>query len=107
MSDSTSTVEGVETASRTFSTSMLVSGIRCLFTYVIFPWLLPLLGVTRGVGPGVGLTIGVIAIGFNVASIVRFSRTNHRLKWVVIPINAGIVVLLMFLIGFDIADLNG
>ena len=96
-----------DTTSRTFSNSMVISGIRCVLAYVVFPWLLPVLGVTGGVGPGVGLVIGTVAIGFNVWSIVRFWRTDHRFKWIVIPINVAVIVLLLVLVGFDIADLTG
>ena len=96
-----------ETAARTFSVSMVVSGVRCVLAYVVFPWLLPVLGVTGGVGPGVGLAIGTVAIGFNVWSIVRFWRADHRLKWIVIPINVAVIVLLLVLVGFDVNDLAG
>ena len=96
-----------ETAARTFSVSMVVSGVRCVLAYVVFPWLLPVLGVTGGVGPGVGLAIGTVAIGFNVWSIVRFWRADHRLKWLVIPINVAVIVLLLVLVGFDVNDLAG
>ena len=96
-----------ETATRTFSASMVVSGVRCVLAYVVFPWLLPVLGVTGGVGPGVGLAIGTVAIGFNVWSIVRFWRADHRLKWIVIPINVAVIVLLLVLVGFDVNDLAG
>jgi hypothetical protein len=96
-----------ETATRTFSVSMVVSGVRCVLAYVVFPWLLPVLGVTGGVGPGVGLAIGTVAIGFNVWSIVRFWRADHRHKWIVIPINVAVIVLLLVLVGFDVNDLVG
>ena len=98
---------GPETATRTFSVSMVISGVRCVLAYVVFPWLLPVLGVTGGVGPGVGLAIGTVAIGFNVWSIVRFWRADHRLKWIVVPINVAVIVLLLILVGFDGADLTG
>ena len=98
---------GPETATRTFSVSMVVSGVRCVLAYVVFPWLLPVLGVTGGVGPGVGLAIGTVAIGFNVWSIFRFWRADHRLKWLVVSINVAVIVLLLILVGFDVADLTG
>lgn len=100
-------MEEPDVVTRTFSTSMAISGVRCVLTYVVFPWLLPVLGVTGMVGPGIGLIIGTIAIGFNVWSIVRFSRADHRLKWMVIPINVAVIILLLVLVGFDIADLTG
>ena len=95
-----------DTATRTFSFSMVISGVRCVMAYVVFPWLLPILGVTEGVGPGLGLAIGTVAIGFNVWSILRFWRADHRLKWIVAPINIAVIVLLLILVGFDITDLT-
>lgn len=44
-----------EKAQNTFSTAMVISGIRCAFTYVIFPVFAPILGVASGVGSGIGL----------------------------------------------------
>ncbi|MEE2768282.1 MAG: hypothetical protein VX833_03615 [Actinomycetota bacterium] len=107
MGDPETALVGSDTTTRTFSTSMVISGVRCMLAYVVFPWLLPVLGVTGGVGPGVGLVIGTVAIGFNVWSILRFWRTDHRLKWTVIPINLAVIVLLLILVGFDITHLAG
>ena len=107
MSDPLVALTEFDTASRTFSISMVISGVRCVLAYVVFPWLLPVLGVTGGVGPGVGLAIGTVAIGFNGWSIVRFWRSDHRRKWIVVPINVAVIILLLVLVGFDVADLTG
>ena len=56
----------LDSASKTFSTSMVISGIRCTLSYVVFPWLLPLLGVAGGITAGLGLPIGLVVIFFNV-----------------------------------------
>ena len=92
-------------AANAFSLSMLISGIRCLLTYIVFPWVLPLLGVAAGVGPVIGLTVGTIAIGFNLASIHRFWVADHRWKRPITFINCSVIVLLLVLIGLDIAQL--
>ena len=63
MSDALTTSD-IDLAARRFSRSMLVSGVRCMLTYVVFPWLLPALGWASGVGPWIGLPIGLLAIGF-------------------------------------------
>lgn len=88
-----------------FSTSMLVSGVRCLLTYIVFPWALPLFGLAGGVGPALGITIGTVAIGFNIASIRRFWKNGHRWKVPVTVINVSVIILLSVLIGLDIAEL--
>lgn len=84
---------------------MVVSGVRCLLSYVVFPWALPLLGLAGGVGPALGIAIGSVAIVFNLASIRRFWADDHRWKIPITFINLAVIVLLSILIGVDIADL--
>ncbi|MEQ8719393.1 MAG: hypothetical protein RIE08_17430 [Acidimicrobiales bacterium] len=90
-----------------FSTSILVSGVRCLLSYIVFPWALPLLGLAGGVGPALGIAIGTVAIGFNIASIRRFWMNDHRWKIPITVINVSVIILLCILIGLDIAEVAG
>ncbi|MCU0310071.1 MAG: hypothetical protein MUE36_03905 [Acidimicrobiales bacterium] len=92
---------------KAFSMSVLVSAVRCLLTYILFPWVLPLLGVAKGVGPVVGLTVGVVAIGFNVASIRRFMRSGHRYRYWISGLNVMVIGLLVVLIVRDLSELLG
>ncbi|MDZ7675608.1 MAG: hypothetical protein U5K30_11140 [Acidimicrobiales bacterium] len=94
-------------ATRAFSTSIAISGIRCMLAYVVFPWVLPALGVARGVGPGIGLAVGIVAIGFNIASIRRFHASDHRWKWPISALNGAVIVLLSILAVIDLGDLLG
>lgn len=84
---------------------MVVSGVRCLLTYALFPWLLPLLGMAAGVGPVIGLVVGTIAIGFNIASIRRMLASQFRWRVLIIIVNVAVIGLLTVLIGLDIGDL--
>ena len=95
----------LDSASKTFSTSMVISGIRCTLSYVVFPWLLPLLGVAGGITAGLGLPIGLVAIFFNIWSIRRFWKSNHNLKWIVAGINVSVIILLLILVAIDISEL--
>jgi hypothetical protein len=92
-------------ANRTFSTSVLVSAVRCTLAYVVFPWLLPAFGVASGVGPVIGLVIGPIAIAFNVASIRRFHASDHRWKWHITTLNVAVIVLLCVLFVMDVRQI--
>jgi hypothetical protein len=92
-------------ATGVFSRSVLISGIRCTLAYVVFPWLLPLVGLAGAVGPVIGLVIGVVAIGFNIASIRRFHGSDHRWKWPITAVNVSVIVLLMILAVEDIGAL--
>lgn len=94
-----------DTPERLFSFSIIVSAVRCTLAYVVFPWLLPLLGVAGGVGPGVGLVIGTAAIAANGYSVRRFWRADHRWKIPITVLNGTIVVLLSILVVSDLNDL--
>lgn len=96
-----------EIATRTFSLSIVISASRCLLTYVVFPWLLPLLGVANGVGPGLGIVIGTVAIGFNLASIRRFWAARHRWRWPITVLNVSVIALLAVLVVQDVLDVVG
>lgn len=102
-----SSVTAHENATRAFSTSILVSAVRCTLAYVLFPWVLPAIGVAGGVSPGIGLAVGVVAIGFNVASIRRFHLSDHRWKWPITAVNCAVIALLSVLAAIDIGDLLG
>jgi hypothetical protein len=92
---------------RAFTTSMLVSGIRCTLTYVLLPFVAPLVGLSGSVGPVLGLVIGVVAIVANVVSIRRFHRSGHRWKVPATWAHAGVILLVTVLVAGDIAALLG
>ena len=94
-------------AERTFSASIVISGVRCALTYVVFPWLLPAAGWAGGAGPGLGLAIGLVAVGFNLVSIRRAWALRHRYRWPITVLNSGVVILLVILAAIDIGDLAG
>ena len=86
---------------------MVVSGTRCLLSYIVLPYLLPVLGWADLVGPALGLTIGVVAIVFNMLSIRRFGSAKHRLRWIVSTINVAVILLMCYMAAGDIVELIG
>ena len=92
-------------AERAFSKSIAVSAIRCTLTYVLIPFVFPLIGFGTGVGPWIGVPIGAAAIVANVVSVRRFHRANHKWKWPMTAINLGIIGLLTVLIVVDFSNL--
>ncbi|MGB1506844.1 MAG: hypothetical protein ACPHIC_08300 [Acidimicrobiales bacterium] len=102
----TNDVAGVD-AEKAFSTSVVISAVRCTLTYVLIPFVFPLIGFGAGVGPWIGLPIGTAAIVANLVSIRRFHRADHRWKWPMTAINASIIGLLTVLVILDGAELLG
>jgi hypothetical protein len=92
---------------RGFSQSMLVSAVRCILTYIVLPFVTPLLGVAAGVGPVLGITIGVVAIVFNVRTIRRFWMAEHRWRWAYTAVGGTVMAMLVVLIALDVAELLG
>jgi hypothetical protein len=92
-------------AQRAFSTSMLVSATRCLLTYVVLPFVAPALGIATDVGPGLGIAIGLVAIGSNVLTIRRFHAADHRWRWGYTAVAVAVIGLLLVLMGQDVASL--
>lgn len=96
------TARGAENA---FSVSVLVSGLRCLLTYLVLPVIGPVIGLTGSVGPIVGLVVGTVSILAIVASMRRFFRTDHRWRWRYTAIGAAIILFLLVSSVIDIAAL--
>ncbi len=92
---------------RGFSQSMLVSAVRCILTYLVLPFVAPLLGFAAGVGPILGIAIGVVAITFNVRTIRRFWMADHRWRWAYTAVGGIVMVMLVVLIALDLAELFG
>jgi hypothetical protein len=105
LDDAVRVTRQVDPTSRAFSISVIVSATRCLLTYVALPFLAPLIGIGSGVGPVLGLIIGVVAIGANVMSIRRFWSGRHPWRWPVSVLNVTFIVLLAVFVAGDLASL--
>ncbi len=94
-----------EASARSLRFSILISAIRCTLAYVVLPFIAPIIGLAPGVGPAVGIPIALIALWANIASIKRHWFSDHRWKWPVSVLNAGIIVLLVILLTLDARQL--
>ena len=84
---------------------MLISAIRCTLTYVVFPFVVPAAGFATGVGPVLGITIGVVAITCDVFTIRRFFTVDHKWRWHFSAVAGSVICLLLVLMVQDIAHL--
>ena len=90
---------------RAFSISMIISGIRCTFTYVLLPFVTPLIGVAPGVGPALGLALGTIAVVANIVSMRRFWRARHPWRRPVSAIHLLVILFLAVMMTNDLLEL--
>jgi hypothetical protein len=88
-----------------FQTSLFISTVRCLLMYVVFPFVLPAIGIARGVGPFIGVIIAVLAIVSITYSVRRFWRANHSKRWHYTVFGLVVAAFLVFTIVVDLADL--
>ena len=76
-------------------------------TYVVFPFVIPAIGFAAGVGPVLGIIIGVIAITCDIFTIRRFFIVDHKYRWYFSAIALSVIGLLTVLLVEDIAHLLG
>jgi two-component system OmpR family response regulator len=88
-----------------FQRSMVLSAARCTLTYVVFPFVLPAAGLAAGVGPLLGIVIGVLAMCCDVLTIRRFFAAHHRWRWPVSILASCVISLLLVLLVEDVAQL--
>lgn len=92
-------------AERLFGKSLLLSTVRCLLTYIVLPLLKPVVDLSGGVGPVLGLVIGTISAVAILASMRRFWAADHRMRWGYTVIGGAILVLLVVQAVGDVAAL--
>jgi len=89
---------------RIFSASIFLSALRCLLSYIVLPVVLPAVGLARGVGPWIGIPIGVLALIFDYRGIRRFWLADHRQRWAFTALYAVVGVMVLTLVIVDIVD---
>ncbi|WP_426574850.1 hypothetical protein [Aquihabitans sp. McL0605] len=89
-------------ANKAFQKSMLISATRCTLTYIVFPFVIPLLGILKGVEAPLGIAIGTFAIVCDTFTIRRFFAADHKYRWYFSIIALSIIGLLFVLLSEDI-----
>ncbi|MFT6392846.1 MAG: threonine/homoserine/homoserine lactone efflux protein [Candidatus Aldehydirespiratoraceae bacterium] len=73
--------------------------------YLIFPFVLPPLGLALGVGPIIGIIVGILAMISIVYSIRRFWRADHSKRWHYTVFGTVIIGFLVYLTVKDLVEL--
>jgi hypothetical protein len=90
-------------AYRLFSTSIFLSALRCLLTYVILPVVSPFIGAITNLGAAVGIPLAVVALVFDVRAVRRFWLADHRWRWPMTGLYVAVMALVLVLLTRDIA----
>ncbi|QGG93652.1 hypothetical protein [Actinomarinicola tropica] len=88
-----------------FQKSIAISAARCLFTYVLLPVLRPLVDLSGGVGPVLGLLVGAVSMVAIAFSVRRFFAADHKYRWHYTVVGGGIFVLLVWQSVLDVQAL--
>ena len=94
-------------AQSAFSKSIAISATRCLITYILLPVLRPIVDLSGGVGPALGLTVGTVSMVAIVFAVRRFFAADHKWRWKYTTIGGGIFVLLTVQAVVDLRALLG
>jgi hypothetical protein len=89
---------------RIFSASIFLSALRCLLSYIVLPFVLPAIGLARGVGPAIGIPIGILALTFDFLGIRRFWLADHRQRWAFTALYAVVGTMVLILLIVDLVD---
>lgn len=91
-------------ANRAFERSVTVSALRCITTYLLLPFVLPLIGLSGAVGPLVSIALSIVSVTFITISARRFFGSDHPWRWVHATIGVTIVTILAVSAVFDVVN---
>lgn len=92
-------------AQSAFQKSIVVSSVRCLLTYIFFPFVAPAIGFATSVSRPIGIVIALVAMVSIVISMRRFWRSDHPKRWHYTVLGGAVFAFLVVSLGVDIVNL--
>jgi hypothetical protein len=93
-------------AQRAFNFSLIFTGIQCTLQYIIFPFILPLLGVATSITLPLLIGINILAIVSMIFSLRRFWQINYKHKWVYLLMSIVLIATQIAFISVGISRLS-
>ena len=90
-------------AERAMSYALVLSAVRCTLQYVVFPFVLPILGIAGDVPPQIFVVINILAMVAIISSVLRMWRINYKYKWQYLVVGAAAMVIQ---VAFTLHDLQ-
>jgi hypothetical protein len=85
--------------------AIVVSGIRCLITYIFVPIVAPFVGLIAVIEAPLSITLSVVAIAMGVAGTRRFWMADHRSRWTYTAFIGVVAAFLIVGIALDLASI--
>lgn len=92
-------------AQAAFQKSIVISGARCLLTYIVLPFVAPLVGLAASVGPLLGIAVALVAMVSIIISLRRFFGSLHPKRWMYGSLAGLMFLFLIVTIVIDIGQL--
>ena len=93
-------------AHRAFRISVVVSGVRCLITYLAIPLLVPIVSLAGWLATPVNLALCGLAVVNGIVSARRFWASDHRHRWLYTAFIAVVFVVLTVALAADLGRLG-
>lgn len=90
---------------RGFTFALLLSALRCTVQYVIFPFVLPWIGVAATVPPWLTLALSALAIFSLVRNIRYLWRARYARRWSYIVLALVVMAALLLFVALDLRAL--
>lgn len=94
-------------AHRGFQTSLLVSAIRCIVTYLLIPIVTPIVSFAGVLSAPIGIALCIVAAVSGVMSLRRFWVSDHRARWMYTWFIAVVFIVLAVAVTVDIMRIAG
>jgi hypothetical protein len=92
-------------ARRSTTTAVVISGVRCMITYLLIPFLAPFVGLLDAFSVPITVALSVFAIVMGISGLRRFWIADHRARWSYTVFIGVVLVLLSVGIVFDLSTL--
>ena len=92
-------------AHRAARIALIVSGVRCIVSYVLIPVGIPIVGFAGVLAAPISILLCLVGLANSVLATRRFWRADHPRKWMYTVFMAVAFVLLVVAIGMDLARL--
>ncbi|QNN63814.1 hypothetical protein H9L06_01165 [Leucobacter denitrificans] len=94
-----------QSAHRNMQIAMIITGIRCIITYLAIPIAVPIIGLSGAVSAPIGIGLSIIAVVTGISSLRQFWRSDHKYRWMYTAFIAVIFIVLAIALVSDISTI--